>query len=359
MRPLRVVVTVVVIVVLCCGGVAVTGAAMFTSTAAAASQCGGTGALDPDAELPTVADLTGEQLRNAAVITAVGQQLGVPPRGWVIAVATALQESRLRNLGDLGEANDHDSLGLFQQRPSQGWGTPAQIMDPAYAAGKFYTKLLTVPNWQTRPLTEAAQAVQVSAYPDAYARHEPLATTVVNALADGAGSAAGAATDLHCAQPGEITASGWTIPVRGPVVSGFRTPGRPTHHGVDIAVPKGTVIRAATSGIVRTARCNATLNGAPYSCDTDGSPTVRGCGWYVDIDHADGILTRYCHMIQRPDVTVGQTVAAGQPIGLTGSSGNSSGPHLHYEIHTNRDSSSAGATNPETFMKDKGAALGV
>lgn len=75
---------------------------------------------------------------------------------------------------------------------------------------------------------------------------------------------------------------------------------------------------AATSGVVRTARCNASLNGVSYSCDADGSPAVRGCGWYVDIDHADGIVTRYCHMIQRPDVTAGQTVTAGRAIGLSG-----------------------------------------
>src|SRR5205085_7570662 len=123
-----------------------------------------------------------EQLRYAQLIVTVGVQNGVPVRGQVIAVATALQESGLHNLGNLGEHNDHDSLGLFQQRPSQGWGTPAQLMDPMYAARKFYEHLVQVPNWQRIPLTEAAQAVQRSAFPNAYARWEPLATALVQAL---------------------------------------------------------------------------------------------------------------------------------------------------------------------------------
>ena len=80
--------------------------------------------------------------------------------GWVVAVATAMQESGLRNLGHLGDRNDHDSLGLFQLRPSQGWGTPAQALNPTYAATAFYVTLLRVPGWESMPLTEAAQAVQ-------------------------------------------------------------------------------------------------------------------------------------------------------------------------------------------------------
>lgn len=134
-----------------------------------------TGALTPT----PVSGYDRDQLTNAAIIVAVGAGRGIPPRGLVIAVATALQESSLRNLGHQGEANDHDSLGLFQQRPSQGWGTPEQIMDPVYASNKFYDKLLTIPGWQLLPLTEAAQAVQVSAYGEAYAKWEPDATALV------------------------------------------------------------------------------------------------------------------------------------------------------------------------------------
>jgi hypothetical protein len=117
-----------------------------------------------------------EQVGFAATIVTVGAQMGVPIRGWIIAVATALQESDLRN----APAGDQDSIGLFQQRPSQGWGTPEQLRDPVYSSRKFYEKLLTIPNWQSMPLAEAAQATQRSAYPDAYAKHEPDATLLVN-----------------------------------------------------------------------------------------------------------------------------------------------------------------------------------
>ena len=102
----------------------------------------------------------------------------LPQRAVIVALATALQESKLRNLN----YGDADSLGLFQQRPSQGWGTAAQIMTPTYAAGKFYDALVKVPNWQTIPLTQAADAVQRSAFPDAYRDWEPRATALAGAL---------------------------------------------------------------------------------------------------------------------------------------------------------------------------------
>jgi hypothetical protein len=120
-----------------------------------------------------------EQLHNAAIIVQVANQRGLPIRAAVITVATAMQESNLYNLDNPGGDNDHDSLGLFQQRPSKGWGKPEQIMNPEYAAGKFYDKLLTVANWQTLPLTEVTQAVQRSAYGNAYAKHEADATAIV------------------------------------------------------------------------------------------------------------------------------------------------------------------------------------
>ena len=115
------------------------------------------------------AGLTQEKFANATTIVTVGQQMRVPQRGWVVAVAAAMQESDLINTLD----GDRDSVGLFQQRPSQGWGSPAQLHDPQYASRQFYTKLLRVKNWQNLPLTVAAQAVETSNYPDAYAKHEP------------------------------------------------------------------------------------------------------------------------------------------------------------------------------------------
>lgn len=322
--------------------------------------CGQSGPIDPKARLPRAGSLGDEQMHNAAIIISTGAKTHVPPRGWVIAVATALQESYLRNLGFLGPRNDHDSLGLFQQRPSQGWGTPDQIMDPEYASRKFYEKLLQVPGWQTMALTEAAQMVQRSAYPDAYAKHEPLATVVVNQLADGAARAAGALTSMRCTAPGEISASGWTVPVKAPIVSGFRTPERPTHDGVDLGASRYTLIHVAAAGVVIIARCDMrTVAGAPLACDQDGSPSIRGCGWYVEVLHAGNVITRYCHMVERPYVVVGQRVQAGDVIGKVGTSGQSSGPHLHFETHLNGDRSSAGAVNPEDFMRERGVPLGM
>jgi hypothetical protein len=105
-----------------------------------------------------------EQAANAATISAVGLRRGVPARGIVVALATARQESRLHNI-DYG---DRDSKGLFQQRPSQGWGSDEEVMNPQYAADKFYEHLEQVPNWQDMRVTDAAQAVQKSAFPEAY-----------------------------------------------------------------------------------------------------------------------------------------------------------------------------------------------
>jgi len=133
--------------------------------------------------------MTAEQTINSGVIVETARRLHLPPRAAVIAVATALQESRLRNL-DGGHA---DSVGLFQQRPSQGWGqaptgpgdrrTPQQrLTDPQYAAHAFYRALVTVGGWQTMPLTDAAQAVQHSAFPNAYAQWENLARHAVAVL---------------------------------------------------------------------------------------------------------------------------------------------------------------------------------
>lgn len=350
------------LLLLCCGGgvsVFFLGGLFDEDTDVYGYGCGGGAMVDPrSAKLPRAGQLGDEQMRNAAVIVQVGQQMQIPPRGWVVAVATAMQESRLINLGFLGRRNDHDSLGLFQQRPSQGWGTPEQVMDPQYSSRKFYEKLMTVPNWERLSLTDAAQRVQRSAYPDAYAQHEPTASLAVNVLTNGGARAAGGSVDLRCVSAGEISASGWSTPVRGKIVSGFRTPGRPTHHGVDIAANKRTPIHAAAAGTVIRMVCDARLGGRSITCNTDGSPQVKGCGWFVDVLHAGAVVTRYCHMIQQPDVRLGQSVAAGQQLGLSGSSGNSSGPHVHFEVHLDGDRSSNGAVNPETFMRDVGAPLG-
>jgi hypothetical protein len=122
--------------------------------------------------------LTLEQAANAATIAAVGKRVGMPNHAVTVALATALQESGLRNL-DYG---DRDSLGLFQQRPSQGWGTPAVVQTPRLAAATFYAHLKRVRGWQAMPVTEAAQRVQRSAAPLAYAQWENLSRDLARAL---------------------------------------------------------------------------------------------------------------------------------------------------------------------------------
>ncbi|MFJ8580429.1 hypothetical protein [Micromonospora sp. NPDC093277] len=124
-------------------------------------------------------DLNDEQTGNAKAIIAATKKAGMPERAAVISIGTSLQESKLENLGHLGDANDHDSLGLFQQRPSSGWGSPEQITDPEYSTTAFLKGLKQVDGWQDMPLTKAAQTVQVSAYPDAYAQWEQQAADLV------------------------------------------------------------------------------------------------------------------------------------------------------------------------------------
>ncbi len=132
----------------------------------------------PCAVVGTQLRLTPAQAGNVEAIAAVARDRDLHARAIVIALATAQQESRLRNL-DYG---DRDSLGLFQQRPSQGWGTPAQVQDPTYAAGEFYERLVQVPRWKTRRLTDVAQAVQRSGFPYAYQQWEPMARALNSAL---------------------------------------------------------------------------------------------------------------------------------------------------------------------------------
>jgi hypothetical protein len=123
-------------------------------------------------------ELDPEQAGNAAIIAAVAVRRGLPGRAATIGIATAMQESKLRNL----PGGDRDSIGLFQQRPSQGWGTPAQVRDPVYASNAFYDVLVKIEGYEDLPITKAAQKVQRSAFPSAYADHEPEARILASAL---------------------------------------------------------------------------------------------------------------------------------------------------------------------------------
>ena len=127
----------------------------------------------------TTVTFSPEQMDNAATIVGIGMGRGLPARAGTIAIATAIQESKLRNI-DYG---DRDSLGLFQQRPSQGWGTPEQILTPEFSTNAFYDALVRIDGYQDMVITEVAQEVQRSAYPDAYADHETEGRVIASTLA--------------------------------------------------------------------------------------------------------------------------------------------------------------------------------
>ncbi|NKQ52000.1 M23 family metallopeptidase [Amycolatopsis sp. K13G38] len=249
----------------------------------------------------SVAGYDPDQMANAATIVAVGKQLQVPEYGWVIAVATAITESGLRNL----KYGDRDSLGLFQQRPSMGWGNPQQVTDPTNAASQFYRHLLAVPNWQQIGLAPAAQAVQASGFPDRYAKYESDARQIVSAL-----------TGVSCASaPAPSSSGGWVAPTAGRCTSGFGPRGGEFHRGQDIAAPMGAPIVAASGGRVI------------------ASGPANGYGLWVRIEHASGVITIYGHN-NRNLVAVGQTVHTGQMIAEVGDQGESTGSHLHFQVET-------------------------
>src|SRR5919112_2219094 len=119
-----------------------------------------------------------EQAQYASIIVGLSVKRGLPPRAASIAMATVYQETGIRNL-DYG---DSDSVGLFQQRPSQGWGTRKQLLDPYYATNKFYDALVKIDNWETGDITTVAQQIQNSGYPDAYRDHEADARVLASTL---------------------------------------------------------------------------------------------------------------------------------------------------------------------------------
>ncbi|RCH66266.1 hypothetical protein DT019_23770 [Streptomyces sp. SDr-06] len=223
-----------------------------------------------------------EQAENAATISAVGIAHGMPERAVTIALATALQESGLRNLNH----GDRDSLGLFQQRPSQGWGTAEQIMDPVYSAGKFYKHLAEVPGYSRLPLTVAAQKVQRSGFPQAYAKHEPDAA-VLTASLTGRESASLTCTVAKNAQPGDPAQvrAGLTKAFGEGVVPAEQPPGA----GHEIAVPVRVTEGTAAAGTDREQRGWALAHWAVARASTLHIAQVSYAGrvWSAD-DSAKG-----------------------------------------------------------------------
>ncbi|MFE2516879.1 heavy metal transporter [Streptomyces mirabilis] len=213
-------------------------------------------------------EFTPEQAVNAATISAVGTTRGLPERAVAIALATALQESGLRNI----QHGDRDSLGLFQQRPSQGWGTTKQIMDPTYAAGMFYEHLAKVPGYTRLPLTVAAQRVQRSGFPQAYAKHEPDATLLAAAL-----TGRSAATLTCEGRPG-ATPVGGPDSVRAALVRDF---GREVlqEAGADVSTAGSPASSTASPTLAPSPSVSGRTVTVPVRKDPTGDSTVRRRGW--------------------------------------------------------------------------------
>ncbi|ARP74355.1 heavy metal transporter [Streptomyces pluripotens] len=216
-------------------------------------------------------EFTPEQAVNAATIAAVGTEHDMPERAVTIALATALQESGLRNI----EHGDRDSLGLFQQRPSQGWGTERQIMDPSYAAGMFYAHLAKVPDYTDLPLTVAAQRVQRSGYPEAYAKHEVDASLLAAALTGRA------AATLTCdGRPARTASATGPDAVRAALVRDF---GRDALREAGAQVG-GTPVPAPTPApsVTSTARGRTVTVPVPEGAKADATGrTERERGWQL------------------------------------------------------------------------------
>lgn len=421
--------------------------------------------------------LSEEQLLNAKTIVEVGQRLRVPEYGWVIALATAMQESTLRNL-DYG---DRDSLGLFQQRAN--WGSVAERTDPVTSSQFFYNGgsaadgvseagLLDIPDWQTMSVAEAAQAVQISAFPSAYAKWEPLARALVEQLGGGVVPGGGCGyppPGLQCPPtPWPDRAEGLSPDAllvlnctyqQFPQFKTFYTIGQRPSGGdgdhangraVDAMLPYGNYKSAEAKAfgwkVANWARSNADRLGVKYiifdakiwsvarnpegwrpykhytGCTTDtclhydhvhisvfgnaaslpatgewvlpvppasyhltarfgqcggnwsnchtgldfaapiGTPVrsaaqgkVVFAGWNgsygnaIKVDHGNGVVTTYSHLSSFSQGVLGKTVIPGQTIAAVGSTGNSTGPHLHFEVR--RDGT---PVDPEQWLKDHG-----
>lgn len=357
-------------------GAAVLAVAMFMNPAA--QQCA-TGSLTvttiPDSLTATTKSgvqiaLNKTQLTHAATIITVGGQItGVERAGVRIALMAALTESTLRMLSNTGaypesggypndgDAGDHDSLGLFQMRPAAGWGTVAELMNSTYQAKAFYggpsgpnagspRGLLDIPGWKQLDPGAAAQAVEVSAYPDRYQEYEPVADAIIAALTAPRKGGSGGGVPGEVPETSRVVVpvpeGSYTISSRfGPRIDPVTGAAGDFHWGTDFAAADGTQILATADGVVR-------LSGY-----------IGGWGNLIVIEHTVGgqkFASLYAHMWDHGiHVVEGQRVVAGQHIGDVGSSGKSTGPHLHFEILPGGWGNQA--IDSGTWLTEHGAAL--
>lgn len=311
--------------------------------------------------------LNRQQLTHAArIITVGGQTDGVGRPGVTIALMAALTESSLRMLANTGtypesgdypndgSGSDHDSLGLFQMRPQSGWGTVTELMDPNYQARAFYggpagpnypspRGLLDIPGWQQLDPGEAAQAVEVSAYPDRYQNYQPVAETILTALTRPAPTTGGSSGGVVVPETTRVV---FPLPEGTWVRTspfGWRTDPvtfeQAFHSGRDYGAADGTPIYAVADGIVVRAGYTGSWGGL------------------IIVEHTIGgerIASYYAHMWEQGiHVSEGMSVTAGQHIGDVGSSGKSTGAHLHLEIRPGGQGQPA--IDADQWLTDHGA----
>lgn len=222
-----------------------------------------------------------EQARSATTISAVGVRLGLPDHAVTVALATALQESGLRNLS----YGDRDSVGVLQQRPSQGWGSRSQILSPAYASAAFYGRLTQVAGWQALPVAQAAQAVQHSADPSAYAQWEDRARVLARSLTGGVVAGCSCRTTVPT---GPLPTAALAAAMRSEFGSSALTTAMPSRRAW--ATANWLVARAATYRLrtvdVADQRWSA-VTGAWQQHPAGGAPGVRVADSHRDPPQAD------------------------------------------------------------------------
>lgn len=318
----------------------------------AAANCNPTGSsaasvtIDP-ASVPdtTISGYGREQLTNAAYVIQAGRDLNLSARDQTIGVMTAMGESGLRVL-NYGDAVGPDSRGLFQQRDNGAWGSLTDRMDPYISATNFFKKLATVTDRDSTAPTIVANRVQINSDPYYYEKYWDAAVAVVEGLSGSKLGFTGGAGNRVCSGAalagGAVNPQGWASPGDGTISSryGWRidpfTGQQAFTSGLDIAAGCGSPIYSINSGVVV------------------GQGFDRQGNGYIKIDHGNGVVTRYLHMYaDGMYVREGDRVTAGQQVAAVGSSGRSTGCHLHLEVLINGQN-----VDPEAFLTSVGVRVG-
>ncbi|WP_257479092.1 M23 family metallopeptidase [Acidipropionibacterium jensenii] len=303
--------------------------------------------IDPDTVPDTTISGYGhEQLVNAAYIVQAGKDLDLGVRDQTIGVMTAMGESSL-TVVDYGDAAGPDSRGLFQQRDNGAWGSYEDRMDPYISATNFFKAMMKVDARDSLEPTIVAHRTQGNADPYHYTKFWDSAVAVVEGLSGVKTGLNAGNGDQVCSggdiTPGEVNSEGWATPGAGPITSVYGMRTNPVtgvyrlHAGVDLngGGCDGPIWAAQAGTVIQT------------GFDSQGNGTIV-------IDHGGGVQTAYLHMYESGIlVSEGDKVTAGQQIGRVGSSGNSTGCHLHFEVLLD-----GSPTDPVPYMEAVGIKLG-